>query len=155
MAARADIDVTEWSVVQLARDLIQEWRKRLCILCPYWRSHELSLPASPVRRHDHPSRGDVREALAIVPADQVQAQVEPGGRAGTRQHRAVADVEHIWIDPGQGNRFAKSAAYRQCVVQSRPSSSPAAPSTYAPEQTLMTMAPRSTAARSVPKTASG
>ena len=88
-------------LVQLARDLIQERRKCLCRLRPHRGFDELSLPASAVWRHDHSSRGDVREALAVVPADQVKAQVEAGGRAGARQHRPVADVKHIWIDPGE------------------------------------------------------
>ena len=47
-----------------------------------------------------------------------------------------------------GKRRASSSAYRQWVVQSRPSSRPAAPSTNAPEQTLRRIAPRASARRS-------
>ena len=47
-----------------------------------------------------------------------------------------------------GYRWASSAACRQCVVQCRPSSRPAAPSANAPLHTLSTRVPRSTAARS-------
>ncbi|CAM5419722.1 hypothetical protein SGRI78S_03656 [Streptomyces griseus subsp. griseus] len=54
-----------------------------------------------------------------------------------------------------GKRRDNSAACRQCVVQRRPSSSPAAPRTYAPEQTLSTREPRSTARRSASRTSSG
>ena len=54
-----------------------------------------------------------------------------------------------------GNIAASAAVCRQCVVQRRSSSSPAAPSTYAPAHTLSTRAPRATPARRAASSGSG
>jgi len=60
--------------------------------------NELGLATLAVRRHDH-AAGDARGGLnAVVPADQVQAQVDPGRHTGAGGHRSVVDVEHSAID---------------------------------------------------------
>ena len=68
---------------------------------------------------------------------------------------AVLDVQHVGFTGPRGSASASSAAYLQCVVQRRPSSRPAAPSTNAPLHTLITRAPRSTASRSASSSSSG
>ncbi len=54
-----------------------------------------------------------------------------------------------------GYRSRSSSTYIQCVVQARPSSSPAAPSTKAPEHTLSRVAPSSAACRSAASASGG
>ena len=54
-----------------------------------------------------------------------------------------------------GNRRFSSSVCRQCVVQARPSSSPASPSRNAPEHTESTQAPRACARRKTSSTCLG
>jgi hypothetical protein len=54
-----------------------------------------------------------------------------------------------------GKRSSSICPFRQCVVQGRPSSNPAAPRMKTPLHTDSTVAPRSSALRSVSSTAGG
>ena len=116
----------------------------------------LRLPAVPVRRHDHAPGDLVGDLGPVLLAHDVQAGVDAGGGARRGDHRALVDVQHVRLDDGpRDSARASSSACRQCVVQRRPSSSPAAPSTKAPEHTLSTRAPRSTARRSASSSSGG
>ena len=55
----------------------------------------------------------------------------------------------------RGWRSRSSSTYIQCVVHSRSSSRPAAPSTNAPEQTLSSVAPSAAASRNASSASSG
>ena len=59
---------------------------------------ELSLPAGAVGGHDHAARREIGDREAVVAPDEVQAQVESGGEARRREHRAVLDVEGVGVD---------------------------------------------------------
>ena len=65
------------------------------------RRDELRLAAVPVRRHDHPARDRVGHRGAVVQPDQMQAGVNPRGRAGAGDDLAVVDVQDIGIDLDQ------------------------------------------------------
>lgn len=68
---------------------------------------ELRLPAVARGRHDSDAGGVGGDRGAVVEADEVEAEVEPGRRAGARQQLAVVDVEDVRVDrdrrvpPGQ------------------------------------------------------
>ena len=52
----------------------------------------------PVRWCDHHAPRDLgRDLLAVVAANQVHAQVDPGGDADAGHHRLIGDVEHIGV----------------------------------------------------------
>ena len=77
------------------------------------RLDELGLPAVAVRRDDQPARDGVGDAGAVVPADEVHAQVEAGGAARAGQHVALVDVEDVGVDPdaaGSGGAAGRRSA---------------------------------------------
>ena len=95
-----------------------------------------------MRRHHHPPGDPVGDLGALLLADDVQTGVDPGGRAGGGDHRVLVDVQHVRLDPRPRVAAGRAcSACRQCAAQRRPSSSPAAPSTKTPEQTLSTACP--------------
>ena len=62
----------------------------------------LSLAAVAVRGHHHAAGRAPGQLLAMVGADQVQAQVEARGSAGGGEHRPVADEQDVRVDLGLG-----------------------------------------------------
>ena len=58
----------------------------------------LSLAAVTMWRHDARPRHPVGHVHAVVAADDVEAQVDPGCRPGGREHVAVVDVEHVRVE---------------------------------------------------------
>ena len=84
--------------------------------------------------------GDLRAELG---AHEVQAGVDAGGGAGARERPGRPRRRgRRGRRRRRGYSSASRAAYRQWVVQSRPSSRPAAASWKAPEQTERTRPPR-------------
>ena len=63
---------------------------------------ELRLTAVALRRHHHAPRDRVGHLGAELLTQQVQARVQPGGRAGARDDAAVLHVEHVGVDVDRG-----------------------------------------------------
>ena len=59
---------------------------------------ELGLAALAVRGHDHAAGKAAGDLLAVVGADQVEAQVDARGRAGGAGDVAVVDIQHVGHD---------------------------------------------------------
>ena len=96
---------------------------------------ELRLAALPPRRH-HTVPGDgVGHLRAVIGANDVQAQVDSGGKARRGEHVAVIDEQHVLVEQ---HLAGAGAACRRRTSNAwspgRPSSSPAAASTNAPVQ---------------------
>ena len=86
-------------------------------------------------------------------AQHVQRGVEAGRRPRAGDDGPVLHVEDVLVDQGlAGTARASASTWRQWVVQRRPSSSPASPSTNAAVQCAKTSAPRSWAARTTSTT---
>jgi hypothetical protein len=64
--------------------------------------HVLGLAAVTVRRHHHAPRDAVGHPRALLLADQVEASVDAGRRAGAGDHRIVIDIQDVGIDLGLG-----------------------------------------------------
>jgi hypothetical protein len=52
-----------------------------------------------MRRYHQAARDLVGDGCAMVLADQVEAHVNGGGRAGGGEHLIIVDVEHVRIHP--------------------------------------------------------
>ena len=109
----------------------------------------LALTAVALRRHHHPAGDDVRDGTAQFAAYQVQAGVDTGGGARAGDQVTVVDEQDIAVD--DRGRIAAGPARRRASsawCSGRPSSSPAAPATNAPEHTVRMVDPAAAAALS-------
>ncbi len=107
----------------------------------------LRLAALAMRRQHQPARDGVGDLGAEILADDVEAEVDAGGRTGGGQHVAVIDIEDVGLDR-DGREFG-AQRYRHSAsgsVARRPSSSPARAGTNTPEQSVAMRAPRALAA---------
>ncbi|MCY1507865.1 hypothetical protein D9M68_421540 [compost metagenome] len=62
----------------------------------------LGLPAIPVRRHHHAPRHAVGDLRPVVAAQQMQAAIDGGSRAGGRKDLAVVQVQGLAVQPDLG-----------------------------------------------------
>ncbi len=106
-------------VVQLGAQLVEQRRQRVRRTRADRRVDVLRLAAVAMRRHHHAARDPARDLLPVVLTDEVQAQVQTGRRARRREHRAVADEQHVRIDARgrvQRGEFVGVAPVRRAVA---------------------------------------
>ncbi len=95
---------------------------------------ELRLAAITMGGHDEPPRDKVGCGRAVIAADEMEREVEPGSRPGGCQNVALVDIKDIRQDFDLREARGKSVGIAPVRVARLLSRRPAAASTKTPEQ---------------------